>query len=301
MDLRDKIEIHLNQIKHLKGIWNVILLQRDGNPIQTEGIWFSKDEIFTFSAIASALYNLGLQLHPDDMKYILLETRHTKTLFSPLNNPIHQALNRILESQGISDHRHEYFIIITAQPNINLRGIFLQTQECLKKIKTTLITSGESFKPYLNQVDLKEDDNLKSADSSLVPNISERISIELIKNLNSISVAIPDLKFAGIVAEGGHIISKLLKHSKKTEAELDGTLSISYSLFQRAKQYGSLLKKRDVESILIDCQDRFQFIDSMEKSILTVEIGKVRQKLGLIRLIIPQFKNKIHSLIQELF
>ncbi|GAG51034.1 unnamed protein product, partial [marine sediment metagenome] len=33
MHLKDKIGIHLDQIKQLKGVENAVLTQRDGNPI----------------------------------------------------------------------------------------------------------------------------------------------------------------------------------------------------------------------------------------------------------------------------
>ena len=52
------------------------------------------------------------------------------------------------------------------------------------------------------------------------------------------------------------------------------------------------------ESILLDCQNSSQFIDGLGKSIFSTEIGKLRQKLGLIRLILPQFSKKISNLIK---
>ncbi len=73
MDLREKIKIHLEQIKQLKGVENAVLTQRDGNPIQSTGVWFSKNEIFNVSSATSAIFNVGIHLHPKDLKYILIE------------------------------------------------------------------------------------------------------------------------------------------------------------------------------------------------------------------------------------
>jgi predicted regulator of Ras-like GTPase activity (Roadblock/LC7/MglB family) len=311
MHLKDKIGIHLDQIKQLKGVENAVLTQRDGNPIQSTGVWFSKDEIFNVSSATSAIFNVGIHLHPTDLKYILIEGKKAKILIAPLNSPLHTSLNKVLEMQGILDFNHEFFIAITAQPNINLGGIFLQTNECLKKIKTTLITSGESFKPPLIQfnnqkiqsiiegfnVKETEDFNLRLSSFSL--SFSEAISLELRKVLNNISVTIPDLNYAFITIEGGFIASKVLKKIDMDTEKLDKISAMSYSLFQTANRCAWLLKKMQAERILLDCQNSFQFIDGLGKAIFSTEIGKLRQKLGLIRLILPQFSKKINYLIKK--
>ncbi len=311
MHLKDKIGIHLDQIKQLKGVENAVLTQRDGNPIQSTGVWFSKDEIFNVSSATSAIFNVGIHLHPKDLKYILIEGKKAKILIAPLNSPLHSSLNKVLESQGILDTNHEFFIAITAQPNINLGGIFLQTNECLKKIKTTLITSGESFKPPLIQFNnqkilsiiegfnVKETEDFDLRLSSFSLSFSETISLELKKVLNNISVTIPDLKYAFITIEGGFIASKILKKVDTDTEQLDKISAMSYSLFQTANRCAWLLKKMQAERILLDCQNSFQFIDGLGKAIFSTEIGKLRQKLGLIRLILPQFSKKIDSLIKR--
>lgn len=311
MHLKEKIGIHLDQIKQLKGVENAVLTQRDGNPIQSTGVWFSKDEIFNVSSATSAIFNVGIHLHPNDLKYILIEGKKAKILIAPLNSPLHHSLNRILEQQGILDNNHEFFIAITAQPNVNLGGIFLQTSECLKKIKSTLITSGESFKPPLIQFTtqkiqniiegfkVKENEEFNLRVSSFSLSFSENISIELRKILNNFSLTIPDLKYAFITIEGGFIVSKLLKKFDVNKEKLDNISAMSYSLFQTANRCAWLLKKMQAENILLDCENTFQFINGLGKAIFSTEIGKVRQKLGLIRLILPQFSKKINTLIKQ--
>ena len=311
MQLNEKIGIHLDQIKQIKGVENAVLTQRDGNPIQSTGVWFSKDEIFNVSSATSAIFNVGIHLHPKDLKYILIEGKKAKILIAPLNSPIHNSLNRILESQGILDDKHEFFIAITAQPNINLGGVFLQTSECLRKIKTSLITSGESFKPPLIQFNSQKVQNIiegfnikenSEIDFKLSPfslSLSKPMSLNLKKVLNNISLTVPDLKYAFVTIEGGFIASRLLKNYDVNAEELDKVSAMSYSLFQTANRCAWLLKKMHAESILLDCQHSFQFIEGLGKAIFSAVIGKMRQKLGLIRLILPQFTNKINNLIRE--
>jgi len=311
MDLKEKIRIHLDQIKQLRGVENAVLTQRDGNPIQSTGVWFSKDEIFNVCSATSAIFNVGIHLHPIDLKYILIEGKKAKILIAPLNNPLHQSLNKILEKQGLINSEHEFFIAITAQSNVNLGGIFLQTNECLKKIKTTLITSGESFKPPLiefnNQkiqniigaFNLKENEDFNLKLSSFSLSFSEDISLNLRKILKDFSLTIPDLKYAFLTVEGGFIASKILKNNTLDKYELDRISAMSYSLFQTSNRCAWLLKKMHAENILVDCENSFQFINGLGKSIFSTEIGKTRQKLGLLRLILPQFSNKIQILIKK--
>ena len=311
MNLNEKIGIHLDQIKQIKGVENAVLTQRDGNPIQSTGVWFSKDEIFNVSSATSAIFNVGIHLHPKDLKYILIEGKKAKILIAPLKSSIDSSLNRILESQGILDEKHEFFVAITAQPNVNLGGIFLQTKDCLRKIKTSLITSGESFKPPLIQfnsqkiqsiiegfnVKENEEFNLKLSPFSL--SFSKKTSLELKKVLNTISLTIPDLHYAFITIEGGFTASKLLKKVEMSSEKLDKISAMSYSLFQTANRCAWLLKRMHAERILLDCDNTFHFIDGMGKTIFSTVIGKMRQKLGLIRLIMPQFTKKVNELIKE--
>ncbi|MHA1659088.1 MAG: hypothetical protein ACTSUT_08215 [Promethearchaeota archaeon] len=311
MLLKEKIGIHLEQIKQLKGVENAVLTQRDGYPIQSTGVWFSKDEIFNVCSATSAIFNVGIHMHPRDLKYILIEGKKAKILIAPLNSPLHNSLNRILMQQGILNNNHEFFIAITAQPNINLGGIFLQTSECLKKIKSTLITSGESFKPPLiqygnqkirntiNGFKVKENEELKIKLSSFSLSFSKNISIKLRRVLNDFSLIIPDLKYAFITIEGGFVASKLLKKFNIAEKKLDSISAMSYSLLQTANRCAWLLKKMHIKKILLDCENSFQFINGIGKSLFSAEIGKSRQKLGLLRLILPQFSKKINDIIKE--
>ena len=312
MNLKEKIKILLDQIKLLKGVENAVLSQRDGNPIQSSGVWFSKDEIFNVCSATSAIFNVGTHLHPNDLKYILIEGNKGKILIAPLINSIHQSLNKILEQQmNIKENNNEFFIAITAQPNVNLGGIFLQTNECLKKIKTSLITSGESFKPPLIQFsdqkiqniiqgfNLKDNEEINLKISPFTLSFSENVALELNNVLKDFYLMIPELNFAFITIEGGFIASKMLKNNNITNNRLDKISAMSYSVFQTANRCSWLLKKMSTENILFESENSFQFINGLGKAIFSTEIEKSKQKLGLLRLIMPQFLKKINDLIKK--
>ncbi|MFX1277342.1 MAG: hypothetical protein ACFFAT_20155, partial [Promethearchaeota archaeon] len=198
-----------------------------------------------------------------------------------------------------------------AQPNVNLGCIFLQKNECLKKIKSTLITSGETFKPPLIQFnnqkiqaiiesfDVKDEIGLNSKLSSFSLNFSEKISISLKKVLKDFTYTIPDLNYAFVTIEGGFLISNILKKKSFEHINLDNISAMSYSLLQTANRCAWLLKKMSAENILLDCEHSFQFINRLDNSIFSAEITKSRQKLGLLRLILPQFSRKINDLVKD--
>ena len=117
--------------------------------------------------------------------------------------------------------------------------------------------------------------------------------------LSDFSLTIPELNYAFISIEGGFIASKLLKNSIIAKENLDRISAMSYSVFQTANRCSWLLKKMHAENVLIDCQNTFQFINGLGKAIFCTEIGKSKQKLGLLRLILPKFLNKINILIKK--
>lgn len=312
MELKEKIKIYLDQIKKIKGVENVVLTQRDGNPIQSSGVWLSQEEIFSVCSATSAIFNVGIKLYPEELQYILIEGKKAKILIAPLNSPVHESLNRILTQQEIIRNNKEFFIAITALPTVNLGSIFLQTNTCLKKIKNSLIISKKEFKPPLiefNTSKLQEilqrfkikDPNEESYNfSSFSLNISEDMTWELNKLLNNFSKTILDLNYAFLTVEGGFILSEILKREGKVRNSIDAISAMSYSLFQVANRCSWLLKKMKAEKILLDTKNTFQFINQVHRGIFCSEISKNgKMRLGLIRLYIPQFLNKASRILER--
>jgi len=289
MDLKEELGNFLDQLKQLKGVESVVLAQRDGNLIEYAGIWPSKDDISNMSSAASTIYNLGIQMSSQVLKYILIDGKKSKVVIAPLSSPLHPSL----KEQGIFDDSYEFFITMIAQPQINLGGLFLQSNDWLKKIKTTIFTSGTFKTALINEFNINE----HQASSSL--DLSEPVSLELEKILKNLSRAVPELYFAYIVFDGVIISRLITKSTNLRSINLDNTAKMSYSLFQIANRCVWLLKKMKADTILLDYESSFQFIYGLEKAIFSVEIGKMRQKLGLIRLIIPQFLQRINKLIQD--
>jgi len=301
----------LDLIRATKGVENVVLTQRDGNPIQYSGIWLSKDDLFSISAATSAIYNCGISLHKDKMKYILIEGKTAKILITPLRNYGTSTINNIINAQNLQGIDDEFYVAITTKSNVNLGGIFLKIRTSLLKIKKCLILSGESFKPpirkyspeeiqtLLNSLEVKEDLGKKDRISLFSLCLSQGTYQDLDRVLEEFGRNTLDLINSYITFDGGFVLSSYYNHqiTDLNKIEIDATLS--NSLFFTADKCAWLLKKMHVKSILLECIDEFQFINLVKNSIFSTTIEKGRQKLGLLRLIIPKYCTKIEKILIE--
>ncbi|MHA1721032.1 MAG: hypothetical protein ACTSWX_06310 [Promethearchaeota archaeon] len=193
---------------------------------------------------------------------------------------------------------------------INLGGIFLKTRNSLIEIKKSLILSGESFKPPLRHFTKKNIDDI-THDSNVRENIKinekvqyfslnipPKIYYDLDNILRELGMQTLDLIKTYIAIEGGFVVSSYPK-STINQSKLDSDATMGYSLFKTADKCAWLLKKMHVSSILLECVDKFQFINKVGSDIFSIEIGKGRQKLGLLRLIIPRYCKKISRVLEE--
>jgi predicted regulator of Ras-like GTPase activity (Roadblock/LC7/MglB family) len=311
MSLKDQVKTCLERIRHVKGVENVILTQRDGNPIQSAGVWLSKNEIFTVSSATSAIYNLGFHLHRNDLKYILIEGNSAKIFFAPLKSSMKDPIDRIMIKQGIKNNIEEFFIAITSSASVNLGGVFLQTRQSLKEIKRSLILSGESFKPPLRKFDLNQVNKLiksfnikeESVNHTFLEINSLSFSSETIKKINTIfkkmAISILSMKRVSLTTSGGFLISKYSKTYEFSELDFEHEAAMAYSLYSTSNRCAWLLRKMKVNSILLECDNHFQFISPIDDGILILTISKGKQKLGLLRLIIPRFLTLLKKVIKS--
>jgi predicted regulator of Ras-like GTPase activity (Roadblock/LC7/MglB family) len=307
----DQIKQSLEKIKQVNGVENAVLTQRDGNPIQSSGVWLSRDEIFNISSATSAIYNLGLHLHPEELKYILLEGKTSKIFLAPLKNSMDDPIDRIMIRQGIQNQNEEFFIAITATPKVNLGGIFLQTRESLREIKRDLVLTGESFKPPLRKYDESQinallhsfDTKETTKQSHLVNNASFSFSDTTLEKIHQsyqkLSRSVIDMLRSSLTVSGGFLISTYLKEGTFSELDFEHEGAMSYSLYSTANRCAWLLKKMKVESILLECQQYYQFITPLGGGVFTLTVQKGRQKLGLLRLILPRYLSILNNIVKE--
>lgn len=325
MELNEKLEIHLDKIKQLKGIKSVVLIHRDGNPIRSVGNSFSRDKFLDISAIIGAIFNIGYHLHPDDLNHILLEGKRITILIAPLSPPVNplfkKKIKKTLLQQGLINMINEFFIVITAQPGSNLLEI-IQNRNYLGTIRTTLITSGESFKPTVSGYEesrnrhiskhIKKNTYWKAEGLILSSNFSENIKKELESLLWDFSTSIP---YANVIVDGEFMVSKHSNEFPQAQYDknLEQTSIMSYTLYQFANMclrilkkkrrvlIRKLLKKTLTHKVLLDCENSVHIIYGLGKATLSTEISKKSPKLDLdlINLPVSQSLEKICVLIKK--
>lgn len=246
------------------------------------------------------------------MKYLLIEGQKAKIVLSPLKNFGTNTINRIIDAQNLPGNSNEFYVAITTQPRVNLGGILLKIRFALNEIKKALILSGESFKAPLrhfsetqlnNLMDsskIKENIAQKDTVSYFSTNISSRIHHKLEYILQQFSSHILDLNFTFVALEGGFLLSEIEKN-KNEHHNIEAIASMSQSLLSTSEQCSWLLKKMRVDSILIECTDSFQFINQIgQKFLFSTQVQKGRQKLGLLRLILPRYNLKIEEILRDI-
>jgi predicted regulator of Ras-like GTPase activity (Roadblock/LC7/MglB family) len=251
-------------------------------------------------------------LHKNTLKYILIEGQKSKILISPLKNSDNLTINKIIEAQNLQGNDDQFFIAITTHPMVNLGGIFLKTRQSLLEIKKALIVSGESFTPplrHFSEEELKKmfdsfntRDNLDHAEKmdTISLNMSDSISQQLNKILKEFSSQTTDLIESYIILDGGFTVAHESNENNKIPFMIESDASMAYSLFSTSDKCAWFLKKMHIDSILLECDNYFQFIHKTENGIFATTIAKGQQKLGLLRMIMPRYCNKIAEILKKM-
>ena len=294
-----QIQYHLRNIKSVTGVENVVLTQRDGNPIESAGVWLSKNEIFGVCSIVSAIFNVAEQLHPTSLNYLLIDGERAKILIAP----IHTNMNKIIDYTS----KAEYFLTITARLKVNLGAIMLQMKDTLTAIADIVEYSGTDFKPPLRSYDKNELKNVldnfnvkvngsyKESYSSMNINLSEDISNKIRDCIFDFSRTVPGVKMASISLNGGYNLMNMKLDSTNTQSE--GPLS--YTLYDTSKKIINTLKQTAINNVLIDCIGYSHFIYGCDIGIFSTYISRGQKRLGLLRLLIPQYVKMLSTFLVE--
>ncbi|MHA1683991.1 MAG: roadblock/LC7 domain-containing protein [Promethearchaeota archaeon] len=296
----------MDSIKSISGVENVVLTQRDGNPITSSGVWLSKNEIFNVSAATSAIYNVGLTLHGEWLKYMIIEGPKAKIMIAPLQsygqNEIGQKNTNI--SAG------EYFIALTTLSHVNLGSMFIKTQNTLKNINNIICKSNESFKPPLREFNEKQigailekfnskDDNEEEIQ---LMNHSMGLNLDTYRKCEDIlwnfQKMVPNLIYSSVAFKGGFILNSI-QPSSNFNLTPDNETAMSFSLFDTSSRYAWLLKKMNINSIFLDCNHYMHFIMGFEEGIFSSYIFSNNQRIGFIRLLLPKYLGLIKNILSD--
>ncbi len=289
------IKQQLKVIKSISGVENVILTQRDGQPIESAGIWLSKNEIFGVCSSTSAIFNVAEEIHKNRLNHILIDGERSKIVVTPLH----------LDHNAHS----EFYLIITTKNVVNLGSIFIKMKKALKSIETLLSNSEKDYKPPLrsfSEEEIKEIlDSFKVKDSienndnfidTFMLQMSQQTSESIKSCILDFSKNVPGVKSASVTLNGGYSICKFV-----FDPLIDAEGAMSFSLFDTSRRIIWMLKKTNVKNVLCDTKQYIHFIYSLEKgSIFSCYIERGEDKrLGLFRLLIPQYVQNLKTYLKE--
>lgn len=277
---------YLQGIKSVPGVENVVLLQRDGYPITSSGVWFSEDEIFGVSASAAAILSVAQRLH-HDLLYILIEGERNKFLLATLPRTT------------------DYFLMVTTQNHVNLGAMLLQLE------KTTLYLDkllwNETFTAPLRTFKHTERQEISKAfdvhghqqttvsTRTLNITISQNAASQINAIVNEFLATIPSARTGIVCLDGGYLIPT--QHTGEGSALKETTLT--YTLFDTSRKVAQLVKRTGVIQVLCDCKSEQHFIYRLEGGLFSTAISKDATKLGLLRLVIPNFISEIETVLQR--
>ncbi len=288
----DLLKLHLQNIKNIPGVENVVLTQKDGYPITSAGVWLSKREVFSVSSAASAIYSTVNQLSSNKLNNILIEGTSAKIFLSPLP---------MLE---------EYFITLTAQKKTNIGAIYVEAKNSLNAIKNLLITNFQALKPPLINFTPEEVEDIlrnfslkyQGEQTLTLPKynfiLDESFADEINNSLLAIVKSIPEITRSFISLNNGYVISSY----DRSDSRFDKSLcAMAFSLYDTARRVFWILKRSFVESIIGEYSNEFIFIQGLKNAILYAEVEKQSNaRIGLLRLLFSSYVKSFNELLEKL-
>jgi len=219
----DQFSLHLQHIKAVPGVENSVLVQKDGYPISSAGVWLSENEIFGLSSSAAAILSVAQRLH-DDLSYVLIEGERSKFLLATLP----RAMN--------------YFITVTTQSHSNLGALLLQLERTISYLDDALW--NEQFIPPLrtfeqsertqiyNAFNVREGPKRTWSTGSLNMAITENTAQQITEIVTDFLQALPSATTGEVCLEGGYLIPT----QRYNEGMRIRNSTLTYTLFDTSRK-----------------------------------------------------------------
>ncbi len=282
----DQFNLHLQNIKAVPGVENSVLVQRDGYPITSSGVWLSENEIFGLSSSAAAILSVAQRLH-DDLSYVLIEGERSKFLLATLPRSTN------------------YFVTVTTQSQSNLGALFLQLERAISHLDEALW--NEQYIPPLRSFEISERTQIRNAFSvregpqrnwstgTLNLTITENAARQITAIVSDFLQALPSAQTGEVCLEGGYLIPT----QRFNEGMRIRNSTLTYTLFDTSRKVAQLVKRTAILQVLCDCSSKQHFIYRLAGGLFSTLVQKGSTRLGLLRLIIPNFIAEIESVLQK--
>ncbi|MHA1863535.1 MAG: roadblock/LC7 domain-containing protein [Candidatus Thorarchaeota archaeon] len=283
--MSDELTETLQNIKTITGVENVVLIQKDGLPVASAGVWFSKEEVFAVASSTCAIFGVAKLIH-GDFKYLLMESETSKVFLASLpKDP-------------------DYFLTVTTAPRVNLAALFIEMKDNLSRLSYLLRQQIDGRLPPLRSYSsdetsrvlegfaVAEGRNTTYGVSRSVISLDRSQALSLRALLRQVHDSIPNIGSVFLSLSGGVRVS--LEGFTN-----DRLAAMSFALHDASERVVRTLRNSSLQTVLCETDTTRHFIYAVPNGVFSLWVDRESQKLGLMRLLLKHYIEEIRRVLSS--
>jgi predicted regulator of Ras-like GTPase activity (Roadblock/LC7/MglB family) len=269
----------------ITGVENVVLIQKDGLPVASAGVWFSKEEVFAVASSTCAIFGVAKLIH-GEFKYLLMESETSKVFLASLpNDP-------------------DYFLTVTTAPRVNLAALFIEMRENLSRLSYLLRQHVDGRLPPLRSYSSDETSRVlqgfavaEGRDTTYgisrsVISLDRSQALSLRALLRQVHDSIPNIGSVFLSLSGGVRVS--LEGFTN-----DRLAAMSFALHDASERVVRTLRNSSLQTVMCETDTTRHFIYAVPNGVFSLWVDKDSQKLGLMRLLLKHYIEEIRRVLSS--
>ncbi len=283
--MSDELTETLQNIKTITGVENVVLIQKDGLPVASAGVWFSKEEVFAVASSTCAIFGVAKLIH-GDFKYLLMESETSKVFLASLpKDP-------------------DYFLTVTTAPRVNLAALFIEMKDNLSRLSYLLRQQVDGRLPPLRSYSSDETSRVlegfavaEGRDTTYgvsrsVISLDRSQALSLRALLRQVHDSIPNIGSVFLSLSGGVRVS--LEGFTN-----DRLAAMSFALHDASERVVRTLRNSSLQTVLCETDTTRHFIYAVPNGVFSLWVDRESQKLGLMRLLLKHYIEEIRRVLSS--
>ncbi|NOR38224.1 MAG: hypothetical protein GQ580_01385 [Candidatus Thorarchaeota archaeon] len=283
--MSDELTETLQNIKTITGVENVVLIQKDGLPVASAGVWFSKEEVFAVASSTCAIFGVAKLIH-GDFKYLLMESETSKVFLASLPDD------------------SDYFLTVTTAPRVNLAALFIEMKDNLSRLSYLLRQHIDGRLPPLRSYSSDETSRVLEGfavaegrattygTSRSIISLDRSQALSLRALLRQIHNSIPNIGSVFLSLSGGIRVS--LEGFTN-----DRLAAMSFALHDASERVVRTLRNSSLQTVMCETDTTRHFIYSVPNGVFSLWVDKDSQKLGLMRLLLKHYIEEIRRVLSS--
>jgi predicted regulator of Ras-like GTPase activity (Roadblock/LC7/MglB family) len=269
----------------ITGVENVVLIQKDGLPVASAGVWFSKEEVFAVASSTCAIFGVAKLIH-GGFNYLLMESETSKVFLASL------------------PHDSDYFLTVTTAPRVNLAALFIEMKDSLSRLSYLLRQHVDGRLPPLRSYSSEETSRVlegfavaEGRDTTYgmtrtVISLDRSQALSLRALLRQVHDSIPNIGSVFLSLSGGVRVS--LEGFTN-----DRLAAMSFALHDASERVVRTLRNSSLQTVLCETDTTRHFIYAVPNGVFSLWVDKDSQKLGLMRLLLKHYIEEIRRVLSS--